>query len=190
MFEELIAHPELYGITRSSCWENDVGIKFSSELLSEDGYPLEDRVLILKLDEFYSSARMHNPPPSVDCLVLVKCNEENTYSMFLIELRNTKLTSSVRPKDIKKKFDTAITDFIQNRFSDIFLNEKYYIAKINLYLVTDPLQLVKKNLSEDEVRKYILGTVLDAYATIEPINGLGRYLQIKPLLPSPAIETC
>jgi hypothetical protein len=190
MFSELMSHPDLYGIVRSSCWENNVGIVFSEDLLSDDGYPLHDRVLVLKLDEYYSSQRMHNPPPSVDCLVLVRCLEGDAYNLFLVELRNTKLTTSVRARDIKKKFDTAVFDFIKNRFQDIFLSDRFHIAKIELFLVTDPLRLVQKNISEEEARKLYRGTVLDAYSGLEPLEAFGRYLQIKPILPNPAIKSC
>lgn len=189
MFSSLAEHPDLYGIVRASCWENDVGIEFSQDLISDDGFPHPHRVLVLKLDDYYSSTRMHNPPPSVDCLVLVQCSHEEVYNLYLIELRNTKNTSSVRPSIIKAKFDTA-KNFIENEFGDIFLSDNFHIAKVALYLVTDPLRAVKKNLSEEDARMLYRGTVLDAYSMLEPIQLLGRNLIIKPVLPNPAIKSC
>ncbi len=36
MFDEIFQHPELFGLTRSECEENDVGIQFSEQLNEED----------------------------------------------------------------------------------------------------------------------------------------------------------
>jgi|WetSurMetagenome_2_1015567.scaffolds.fasta_scaffold13040_3 hypothetical protein len=190
LFDSIRQHHELYGIVQSRCSENDVGITFADELLDHEGYPDESRVLILKLDLFYNSARMNNPPPSVDCMIIVKCEQPDHFNLYFVELRNTKRTRYVRPSEIIEKFRTSLFDFFEQRYASIFIQDNVTFQNIQLYLVTDPLRMVGKNLSEEEMRKIVGGTVLDAYGSIQPLRFQGRRLLIKPQLPNPTIACC
>lgn len=188
LFDRIHEHVDLYGLVRSKCTENNVGVQFSPDLLDADGDPHHEKVLVLKLDHFYCSERMPNPPPSPDCLVIVKCCEGNTYDFYLIENRNTKRTQNVKPSEISRKFSTALYDFLEVQFPDIFLADTVQIGRLALYLVTDPLKLVGK--SDAERKAAIGGTVIEAYGFLSPLVFQGRALRIEPQIPDPTILNC
>lgn len=188
MFDSIINNPELFHLIRQNCSENDVGIDFHNEFITADGTLDPNKILVLKTDSFYSSKLMHNPPPSIDYLILLKCEELSGYHIYLVELRNTKNTTGVKPGIIRQKFETVINDFLLNKFASFFSTPK--ILKIKCYLVTDPLKIRNKGLSEAEIRGYIQGTVLDAYSNLEPLVYKDKILIIEPKLPNPIIEKC
>ena len=188
MFDSIISNPELFHLIRQNCSENDIGIDFHDEFITSDGMLDSNKVLVLKPDSFYSSKLMHNPPPAVDYLILLKCEELTVYYIYLIELRNTKNTTGIKPNIIRKKFETVINDFLLNQFTTYFPASE--IIKIKCYLVTDPLKMRGKGLNETEMRSYMRGTVLDAYSNLEPLVYKNKNLIIEPLLPNPIIEKC
>lgn len=190
MFDQIRNHPELFGLIRGTCSENNIGINFANSLLDGQGELRQDTVLILKTDHFYSSNRMHNPPPAVDCLVVVRCDGNNGFDYYLIELRNTRRTASVNLSEMKKKFDTVLQDFLGSKFKDIFFADGTFVNNIKLYLVTDPLGIRNRNLSEEEIRRIFRGTVLDAYGSMPPFRFRDKVLVIEPLLPDPMIKDC
>jgi hypothetical protein len=190
MFDAIYADPELLGITRQRCRENEVGATVSHELLDDDGHLLHDRVLVLKLDALYCSQNMHNPPPAPDYLVIVRC-EDDSYEGYIIELRDTTQTGAVRSSQILPKFRTAVDDFLSIRYRHIFfINDNVIFKSLRLYLVTDPLGLRSKGLSDAEYKSRIRGTVLDAYASLDPVVVGGRAYLIEPVLPDPTVEPC
>lgn len=190
MFEAIYADPDLFAITRQHCRENDVGAAVSEELLNEHGDLLHDRVLVLKLDALYSSKNMHNPPPAPDYLIIVKCGDDS-YEGYIIELRDTSQMGAVRSKQILPKFRTAVDDFLSTRYRHIFFNDDDIVFKsLKLYLVTDPLRLRSKGLSDAEYKSRIRGTVLDAYASLAPVVVGRRAYLIEPMLPDPAVRPC
>ena len=133
---------------------------------------------------------MHNPPPSPDYLVIVKCGDA-TYEGYVIELRDTNHTGAVRASQIQNKFKTAVEDFIGHRYKHLFfINGDVAFKKLKLYLVTDPLGLRAKQLSEEEYKRRIQGTTLDAYGTLPPIVVGTRPYLIEPVLPDPTIHPC
>lgn len=191
MIEKIYADPDLFSIIRQDCRENNVGAAFAHDLINEHGDLKDDQIIILKLDALYSSKNMNSPPPSPDYLIIVKCCD-NSLEGYIIELRDTTKNESVRAKEIIKKFKTISEDFFEKRYRNIFINENgNTIFKIlRLYLVTDPLGLRSKNLSDNEYKNRIRGTTLDAYGTLEPlIFGNLPYI-IEPILPDPVIKSC
>ncbi len=144
--------------------------------------------MILKTDAYYSSARFPNPLPSTDCLIVVRCLEHNCFDLYLVELRNTASRNRLRHADIRRKFETVLTDFLGARFAHIFL--AYEIREVRLYLVTDPFNIGAMGLTPAEWKKRMKGTLLDAYSQVLPVQFQGRPLAIEPVLPDPAIEDC
>jgi hypothetical protein len=190
MFERIYQDPELFAIIRQQCRENDVGATVAAALLDGNGDLNHERVIVLKLDSLYSSQNMHNPPPAPDYLVIVKC-AENAYEGYVIELRDSVQTGAVRASQILPKFKTALDDFLSKRYRHIFFNGDEIVFKtLKLYLVTDPLGLRSKGLSEVEYMSRIRGTTLDAYASLDPVIIGDRALLIEPVLPDPTIEPC
>lgn len=191
MIEKIYLDQDLFALIRQDCKENDVGATFAQELINEYGDLKDDRIIILKLDAFYSSSNMPNPPPSPDYLVIVRCCD-NSLDGYIIELRDTTQTAAVRAKEIVKKFKTIAEDFFGKRYKSIFIkdNGSIIFRSLKLYLVTDPLGLRSKNLSDDEYKKRIRGTTLDAYGTLEPLIFGTRPYIIEPVLPDPVVKSC
>ena len=188
MFQQFYDRQELFSIIRNTCEENEIGADIHPGLfLGND--PDSDRVLILKLDAHYHTKNMALPPPSPDYLVLVKCcNGE--YEGHIVELRNVSEVKYASAKVIEKKFKTA-AKFIEEDFRDVFFdNEVFRLRKLKMLLVTDPLRLKNKNLSENEIRVRMGTTALDAYGGLMPIRIGGHACQIEVKLPNPIIEPC
>jgi|WetSurMetagenome_2_1015567.scaffolds.fasta_scaffold59096_3 hypothetical protein len=121
LFDEILQTPELFALYRETCEEN--GICVDLENINRDN------VLILKIDAFYCSKYMKNETPnSIDCLIIVKCANES-YNLYLFELKNVSSTQGIEIAKIKAKFNTTINDFLNNRFKQLF--DKYPIKKGN-----------------------------------------------------------
>jgi hypothetical protein len=101
---------------------------------------------------------MHNPPPSIDCLIIVKCDTNKCYDFYLVELKSIKSTKGFKIGNIQQKFATTIDKFLKDEFASILLNHDYCINNFKLYFVSDAyrLQLFPKNTKEQYAKK--LGT--------------------------------
>lgn len=113
MFNKIQGNDVLYELITVYCSENSIEVCLSEDIE-------EDRILIIKPDLYYNSSRMHNPPPSIDCIIIIKCKDNLKYSMNLIELRDIKSPNGFDSKNIVEKFDTVINSFLQDIFSEIF----------------------------------------------------------------------
>ncbi len=138
MLDRIITHPELFGILRPTCEENDISVQVCEELL-DNGELREDLIRILKVDKYYNSSRMHNPPPSLDCLIVIKTGDFE-FGLTLIELKNVSSAKDLQPRKIRPKFDTTINDFLSKKFADIFMDSQFHISYFRLWLVTNPYQ--------------------------------------------------
>lgn len=189
IFDKIMHDDGLFNIRRESCSENGIGADISKSLLDENGDLNNEKVIILKLDDYYSSRNMPNPPPSPDYLVIIQCCD-GSIDGYIIELRNTKSTRNVRQKDISKKFQTIADDFFGIKYKHIFTSDDGGIIfnNLKLYLVTDPLGINKS--SGDSYKKNTKGSVLDAYGSMRPIKIGKKGYVIEPILPDPAIESC
>ena len=183
MFDKIINHPELFGIRCHECTENNAAAEFDSSLLINNDLN-NDRVLILKPDNYYHSSRMHNPPPSPDCLILINCTENENYNLYLIELRDVKDTAHLKYKDIVKKFETMINEFFQE-FEAIFNAVSYGV--IAFYLVTT-YPKGSDQLSDNDYRTKIKNCALDAYSSQKPLKLFNKAIFIQPK-PSPLTIT-
>jgi uncharacterized phage-like protein YoqJ len=79
-----------------------------------------------------NSLRMHNSPPSIDCLIIVQCDTNPCYDFYLVELKNIKSTKGFDISNLKDKFTTVIEDFLKTRLGYIFLNPEYGINEFKL----------------------------------------------------------
>ena len=183
MFDHIRQHPELFGIERGSCEENSLCIAFCESLKFADEID-DEKVRILKIDAYYNSSRMHNPPPSIDCLVIVKTGD-SAFDFYLIELRDVTVTKLVRPDNIIPKFRTVIEKFFQEDFSEIFMSSKYVINRFKLWLVTDPFHA--ESLTEDQYKKKIGLTVLDRFQSMKPLRFRDKIAMIEQKRPVPEI---
>ncbi len=184
MFKKIQQNTKLLSIIRSYCDENNIEVCLSPELDENSN----DKLLILKADDYYSTKTMHNPPPAIDCIILVKCDNCDGYDIYLVELRDIKSPRGFDKENIKSKFQTVVDDFLQNRFKDVFLNEKY--CHFNCYFVSNPYKC--KNLTQEEYNKKIHdeGLKLDYFNSIKPFKFQGKISFIQPILPNPMVKEC
>ena len=184
MFRKIQTNPKLMAIISSYCDENGIEACLSKELDENS----DDKLIILKPDEYYSTKNMPIPPPAVDCIILVKCDLEECYDIHLIELKNIKSKDGFDKNNIVQKFKTVIEEFLNSEFGDIFLKEKY--CNFNCYFVANPYSC--KNMSDDEYNKKIHneGLKLDYFNSIKPFRFQDKYSLIQPKLPNPMISEC
>nr|VFK40471.1 MAG: hypothetical protein BECKTC1821E_GA0114239_100762 [Candidatus Kentron sp. TC] len=183
MFDEIINCPELSGLLRQTCEENDVCVTVCDELIGDDGLLRHDLINILKVDKYYSSSKMHNPPASIDCLIIIKTGDRE-FGLTLVELKGVSDARGLIPRKIKPKFDTTVCEFLSGRFTDIFERSDFTISYFHLWLVTDPYKWL--SMSEGEYRKKVKGTVLEMYllgGRSLQYQFRGRVATIKHMLP-------
>jgi len=123
MFETILSNSDLFALCRATCEENEARIAFDDKLI-------EDNYIVLKIDAYYSSSRIHNPLPAIDCLIIVKCETNDCYDFYLVELRDIKSSKGFEIEKIKQKFATTINDFLNDKFKAIF--EAYCINETQL----------------------------------------------------------
>jgi len=179
MIDSILQDQQLHALVRQACAENGLYVDIDSSLLNGDVLNF-DKIIILKPDAYYCSKFMVSPPPSIDYIVVVKCTDE-TYKLYLIELRDCNGSSLVKRKVIEKKFLTIATDFFEKKFPDIFSKDRYKISSIKLWLVADPFNTA--TIDQEMYEKKIKGTVIEQYLSMKPISVLGKLALIEPILP-------
>lgn len=86
-----------------------------------------DKVLIIKVDDYYNSFNIEKRPPSPDCFILVQC--ETHVNEFCLTIAELKDTGRFDFDNVEAKFLTCFNQFMRVDFKDYF-NRDY--AKIQL----------------------------------------------------------
>lgn len=149
------------------CCENDICVTFDKSIPA-------DSYVIIKVDKFYNSLKLEEPPPSIDCLIIRKCINSG-YGITLVELKKIKTGKGLDIENIKGKFETTLFDFIKTRFSKI-LNKDF--QEIKLYFVT-----------RQEIYKRDLGLKMEVLINLK-IKYDDKILMIIPKMPTPTIKNC
>ena len=187
MFGKIEQHHILYGLTRCSCSENGICVVFCNSLLDANGDLDDAKVKIIQVDSFYNTHHMVNPPPSIDCFIIVKESGTDNYSFYLVELRNVNSANLVRPREILRKFETTITQFIKNDFPDVFIPDDINLIQLKSWLVTDPYGFGGMQLTERQYKNKIKGTLLDQYNSLKPFSLKGKICMLEPIRPHPQV---
>nr|VFJ91353.1 MAG: hypothetical protein BECKLFY1418A_GA0070994_101528 [Candidatus Kentron sp. LFY] len=138
MLNKIANCPDLDLLRRNTCEENDIRVTICDELM-ENGALRRDLIAILKIDAYYSTSRMPEPPKSIDCLIIIKTGERE-FGLTLVELKKAPGSGRARqlkPGRIKPKFDNTIKQFLSGEFAHIFMNSAYTISDFRLWLVTN-----------------------------------------------------
>jgi len=186
MFDEIKNNNKLSKIIKNFCEDNNFEICISDDLEKND-----ENLLILKIDDYYSSKNFKKPPKSIDCLILVKCKNQS-FNMFLIELRNIKKSKGFNTKEIYEKFKNTFEFFLKDEFSDIFF--KYSYSNIKCYFVSDPYGYKKRdvNLTKENFLKkqHCKNLNYDWLINFKPFKFKNRLYSISIEMPTPIIEEC
>ena len=159
--------PILKDYVISECCENNVSISLSPDINIEN-------YVILKIDAFYNALEIELKPPSIDCLIIVKCSD-NTYAIYLIELKSTSSANRLTIENILLKYDTCLKDFMMVRFKDYF-NRDY--KRIKLYLISN-IDIYRRN------------RVLKLEILIKhKFWWKGKKIMVDPRMPIPQIKNC
>lgn len=186
MIDAIEQNLQLHGISRRACAENNVEVAICSALLVGDDLD-DSSIKILKVDDYYNALKIAKRPASVDCLVVVRC-ASGSFELTLVELRDVSSTKGVRPTEIMKKFEATFLRFMAEDFGAIFGNPAYSISRIRAWLVTDPLRA--SGWSDEQYRRKVQGTVLDAFQSARPFEFRNHAVMIKPVRPVPKPEIC
>lgn len=157
-----IKKSELSNYIEDTCCENDICVNLDN---------IEDYIII-KVDKYYNSLNIAERPPSIDCLIINKCKDNNTYAATLVELKNT---NKFDLENLIGKFETTLTHFMSEKFSELLYVD---YKKIQLYYV-----------STKELYKRDVSLKLEALMNVK-FNYNNKKLMIRPQMPDPAIKNC
>ena len=97
----------------------DAGIEVNvDEKLTSEDY------VGIKVDDYYAGLHEAIIPKAVDFAIVVDCSC-STYVLYLLELKNVNSPKHLIISDIHEKFKNTISDFLSDRFKEIFMNGKY-----------------------------------------------------------------
>ena len=170
MISEIRNHPVLKGIAVDSCSENNIEATISPNINKDD-------FVILKIDDYYNSLSQAVTPKSVDCLIILRCRD-NTYRLFIIELRDIKNLTGFSVKEIYQKFKTTINNFLRERFNEFFFSDNYDIKDLKLLFITDPLNIQNRKYTLTQMKNKIKGTKIEILLLMRPFKFGSRYYSI------------
>jgi len=101
----------------------------------------------------------------------------------LTELKNIKKPKGFTIKNIRRKFETTVNDFMSKSFQDVFLDDNYKLKPLRLYFVTNPY-----GLKEMPHRRE--GTKMEKLLAMKGFFFKGQTAMLTHKLPSPIIEKC
>ncbi len=139
-----------------SCKELNPHLK---ETIEDEGIEIDiekslnqEKIAIIKVDEYYNDLHLASPPKSIDFAVVVDC-ECAAYVLYLLELKNVNSPQKLNVKDIQEKFTVTIEDFLTKRFGTIFLADQFKYKDIKLYLVSDAYGIAKEYATYEQYKK-------------------------------------
>ncbi len=135
-------------------------------------------ILIVKMDDFYNSLGLKETPPSVDCLIVQYCLENNFYKIHLVELKNQERAALINHKNIEGKFETALYDFLSDKFRHIFFDVVFEIRP--------RLILSAGKVQANSIKAYSLDFLLG----LKMFRFQNRTLAIHGYPPQPLIKSC
>lgn len=131
-----------------SCKELNPHLK---ETIEDEGIEIDiekslnqEKIAIIKVDEYYNDLHLASPPKSIDFARFVVDCECAAYVCYLLELKNVNSPAKLNVKGIQEKFTVTIEDFLTKRFGRIFLADQFKYKDIKLYLVSDAYRNSKR----------------------------------------------
>jgi hypothetical protein len=171
---------ELYGYLRSDCEENGACVNVCDDLKIDDEID-DERIAIIKVDEYYSTKNFAMPPKSVDCLFVIERNN-NEISIFIVELKSVRRPKTINISSIVEKFNNTINNFMKADFGHIFHNEAINIKSAKLMLVVDTFS--NKGITDEVFNERIKGCRLDQLNLIKPFKIGTRIATIETMQPN------
>lgn len=136
-----------------------------------------ERVVIIKVDDYYNSFNVEKRPASPDCLIIVQCSD-TTFSATIAEMKNIDYSAGFTVENMKEKFDTCLNDFMRKQFAKYFDRE---FKKITLFFV-NRIELHRASAYDDTLKTKILMNTLFTFRN--------RPCKIELRFPTPAVRPC
>lgn len=149
------------------CCENGICVEISSSIP-------DNELIIIKVDKFYASLNLELTPPSIDCLIVQKC-QGNYYKLTLVELKNITQGRHFDLENMTNKFKTALDDFIGRKFREIF-DRNFVIGKL---LFVSRQDIYSRDIGLK--MEMLIGSILKFQ---------GRRYIIEPRMPKWEVKTC
>jgi hypothetical protein len=154
-----------------------------------------EQYVIVKVDDYFNKLHLKETPKSIDFLVSVDC-ESNSYVLYLLELKDINSPKRLNINGIYEKFNNTFNDFMSDKFSFIFMDNRYEFLEINLYFVSDPYGIQRKypdyqTSKEDRIKRRLKRDTLkvDAFSLLPPLRFRDKYYEIKYDFPPNPIIT-
>ncbi|MEN0050744.1 MAG: hypothetical protein AAF806_27000 [Bacteroidota bacterium] len=173
LITQLRKDEDLKDFITQSCCENEVCVEID-EAIEEEDY------LVVQLDKYYQAKiKSPNTPKSPDCLIVQKCEQEQ-HRIFVVELKNVQSQSGkyLERAAIREKFETALLDFMSDRFRAYFYDED---NQFRLYLI-----LVAGNVNEEKTKNFRFDFLL----SLRPLRFANRLYAIQGKNPNPLVVSC
>ena len=167
MIDEIANSDDLKLYRVSKCEDNEVCVETHSDIN-------DDEYIIIKLDDYYNGLHEDPTPPSVDCLIVQRCQQG--FKVYLIELKNVKRAKSINRANLIEKYRTALFDFLSGRYQSIF----------NGYDFHPELMLCAGHVSGDTINSFNLDFLLG----LPLIKFRGKLCGINGRPPHPIINPC
>jgi len=176
MINKIKQHFFLQQFIDTECCENDVEATISKNISTED-------YVILDMDAYYKALKNKKIPPSVDCLILIRCSD-GKYKLFLVELKDLETDKYLKKSNLIGKYNTTINDFLETYSSTFSFNGN--LKDFKLLLVTNPY-----NWSDNcKMNERLKSTKLNFLNTMPPFRYNGFIKKIELELPNPIIQNC
>lgn len=186
MINNVYCHSVLNGIVAFNIYEQGVEVEIGNSLKDANDDLLYEKIAIVQPDRFYNTRDFATPPKSVDNVVIVKDDEDNFY-LYVIELKSTSNTRNIDRKELAEKFDTTFSDFLIERFGEIF-QEASPLVSLHAWVVCDPMRLANSGMSIEDYERKIKSSVIDFEVLMKPVRFRDKIAMIKAMLPPPVIE--
>lgn len=174
MIPAILSSETLCELLRVDVKENNVFIKLDDDFYSGEGELINDKIINLSVDSYYNSLRLPMTPPSPDNLLVIR-RGNNKYSIYIIELKDVARVSRLDHENIKKKYETAVDDFMSERFKDCFYKEDVKIADFNVWIVCNRFSFLAANLTDEEYAKRVINNgVMEKLLLSKPYKFRGK----------------
>jgi hypothetical protein len=170
-------HPQLKSFLAQTCEERGISANMDGDIPAGN-------YVIIKVDNYYNHQKMSKTPPSIDCLIIQRCSD-GSFMIYLIELKNIKSPKGFNSKQILKKFNVTVNDFMSIRFKDIFLHPDFKIKEVRPYFVTNPYRIKDKTTSHRRQ-----GTKMKTLLSMGNFEFNNKTYQLREELPNPVIQPC
>jgi hypothetical protein len=177
LIDKILLDVKLQKYICGECDENGVGITI---------HPSVDRkeLVIIKADA-YLKYELHPNPAGPDCLIIQHCADDS-YRIFLIELKNIADLGLYSLTHIRDKFQNCFDIIMSDKHRELFYNLNYRFKSILLIFISNP----KEQLRREGIDKKQKNTRLDSLLALRPCQFANKHYPISYLEPYPTIIPC